>query len=267
MTENSVNKRKKAIQGGLGLSLAVAAVLAMGAGAGAVRAGSITYEASLTQLDVEPAGSATENATEGYNPFAGVDGYSLFGISSTYTSLPGYVVTITNLVSSYGGNPSYANIDPPANPSGADIGTGAWYANGVAARGSADIFTFKLGPSNIPANLLVGFMVDNTDTTANNIVLSLGDSGSSASAALADGNRQPDWYYFDITGAAADTVYTVNMANADLANAYNLQIGGITFAQPAAPSAVSQPASMGLLGLGGLGCIGLGLISRRRMRL
>ena len=267
MTEKFGNHAKQAIHGGLGLSLAVAAVLAIGAGAGAAKAGAITYQSTLTELNTEPAGSATEESPEGYNPFVGVDGYSLFGISPSYTSLPSYVATITTLVSPYGGNSNYANIDSPTNTAGPDIGTGTLYVNGEAPGHNSNMFTFTLGASNIPANLQIGFMVDNTDTYASNIVLTLSDSANSASAVLADGNRQPDWYYFDITGAAPDTVYTVNMANTDVISSYNLQIGGITFAQPAAPAAVPQPASMGLLGLGGLGCIALGLIARRRMRL
>jgi len=182
----------------------------------------------------------------------GTDGFSLFGISSTYTSLPSYVSSVSSSLATFSGG-AYAQINDPttSSPTAPSIQSGTLYLNGVAANTEVQMFQFTL-TGTVPGSFQVGLLFDNVDNgvtaTGNSFRITGSNGGDSGLLSVASPNNVPDWYFFNITGGQAGDVYTVFEDTG--ASPGNVLVGGVSFDSP-----VPEPTSLLLLGVGASGLL------------
>lgn len=247
-----------AIAGRCAAGLVAAFVLL--AAASTARAATITYAGSLIDL-----GAGWREATVSKGAFSstnilGQEGYYIDG-GQGVVSTPTYVSAFAANSSVFPGNGSYEYIDNPVttpgpNPSLLLTGT---FNQAVGSGNTGVPLSFTLN-ANVPGAFQVGLLVDNTDGTQWNdyaIALSSSVSGAGPGVSLTGASfndRDPDWVFFDVTGAVAgETISIVATAGAG----GHVELGGVAF-----DAVVPEPASFALLGAG---ILGLGMVRRRTL--
>lgn len=110
--------------------------------------------------------------------------------------------------------PSYYDID---NPVGAGVINSGTLSVNAGYGNEATLFTFQVnvvGPA--PATFRVGIMTDNLDNSGyvpSSLTLAYGSSNVTAAIDATQGdNQDPDWTFFDISGAANGDTFTVKGA-------------------------------------------------------
>ena len=211
----------------------------------------------------------------------GTDGYRYVGdgqLTDIQNSDPSYA-TLSNLTSTlFDGNNGYAQIDDGNFPSGVfvvrqDSGT----FNPGSTTAAEGVFV-SFGTIGFNRNALlgetvrIGLMVDNlNDTNFNSGLLRLTEgiggaatdvnvfAGTGSNVTLDRGNRNPDWYFFDVTDFASGDQIEV-LATSSFGNGSTstpATIGAFSF--DSVVTAVPEPSSASLLALSGIA-----LLLRRR---
>jgi hypothetical protein len=236
-------------------SLVFLALLLMGLTAIPAAAQFITYDGAQLNMGGGWRDTTVTKTFATENNIYGNDGYDMV---DRFSSDPTYVSSIVVDGSTYPGNIGYNYIDQPTSSAPYFSGTtysAITFVNSATPGTVFNAMTFTLTGS-VP-NIRLGILYDNSDDssmvtgTSFRIVESSGGSATSALAPIATGNQVADWYFFDITGAAAGESYTIQAINTSSSDE-NLQVGGITF--DPGTGVVPEPSTWAML-LGGLGLL------------
>ena len=190
------------------------------------------------------------------NNVLGSDGYYLFGLSSS--KQPPYIQTWTPTSSVYPGNSAYSMVDNPVTTPGASPTTEqSGTANPTPGTNvGTSILTFKMSGAggSLPYRLRVGVMIDNVGGSTYNAssvrifqVGGSGDSGQFSLSAAVYNDKNPDWVFFDITGAQVNDTYELEAFGGALGIA---TVGAVSFDSMGAPGAVTNVGSLTDLGAG-----------------
>jgi hypothetical protein len=151
----------------------------------------------------------------------------------------------------YGGG--YSLIDNPAG--GAQVSSGIAYNNTSSLPvGDQNTLTLTIGSGFPAAGIRVGILTDTTSTpTPTDVTLTQTAGSGTPTATLSDPSstdvQEPNWYFFDITGASSSTgdVFTIALGNRT--NTSKPTVGGITVDNLPEPSCLGLVAASGLLTL------------------
>jgi hypothetical protein len=227
-----------------------------------VNASVITYDGEDVDIGAGWRNSTVPKAysVNGSNVY-GLDGYFTSNSTSDGTgtitnSLPSYVASAAVASPQTYSSAGYEAIDNPTPSSPYFDGmvySGTAYVNAAAAGATENLLTFTLSTTAaIPAGLRIGVMVDNTDNSGGQnprpaLTLS-GGTGGTATAPIGVEDGIADWYFFDITSAAAGDVYNISETNTSTGNE-NLQAGLISFDTV---TGVPEPSACALMAVGGI---------------
>src|SRR6185503_15344998 len=133
----------------------------------------------------------------------GTDGYQVVNRPAVQ---PSYMSSM-EILAGTSSAPNNASMDDPTN-AGAMFVTGTMLSN--VGFGAANLFRFTLNGNAVGRTIRVGLLMDNLDNASFNpdilrLVLTNGTGATSPEVTTTNlffNNRQPDWFFFDITGAA-----------------------------------------------------------------
>jgi hypothetical protein len=200
-----------------------------------VRAAAVVTGVTTPVLDIGTATSTTgitPYSSDGYALFAtGPNGGGAFGptAGTDILQLPTYVNPGT-FTTAGENKASGFNYESVVTPNGT-------VTPGTLTDGTAtNKFSFAL-QGTVPSVFTVGLLVDNLDSPDYNAsALTIATTGgSTATVAEATGNRNPDLYFFTISGASAGDTVTVGATQGVNGTA---TIAGITFASTPLPASV-----------------------------
>ena len=209
---------------------------------GSLRAGVVAFVGAQTDTGSgwRTVGLLKNLDADGNNVF-GSDGYYLFGLSSS--KQPSYIQAWTPTASVYPGNSAYSIIDNPlttpgASPTTEQSGT-ANPTPGTNVGSSILIFKMGVASGSLPFRLRVGVMIDNVGGSTYNAsslrifqVGGTGDSGQLSLGAALYNDKNPDWVFFDITGAQVNDTYELEAFGGALGIA---TVGAVSFDSMGAP--------------------------------
>lgn len=189
--------------------------------AGTGRGATITYSGSNLDLGKNWRTAATPKLDIDGNNVLGTDGWYVTGsaIGTAKLVSPRYVRpgTMWIVAPEYAGNGNYYAIDNPNTTPGASPTTVLTGTKNPfpGTNVESEVYRFTVTGS-VPSVFRLGVMVDNLDAAGYNpngmrLVQQggPGDSTSIATTAASYNNRNPDWLYFDVSGAQAGDTFQV----------------------------------------------------------
>jgi hypothetical protein len=150
---------------------------------------------------------------------------------------------------------AYSLLQPPGGGTVFKTGIGHDATN---VNNTSDLATFTLNPGEgVNRSFSLYVLYGNTNWTSTgsgvgdvSIKLTANGGSTVTTPTFTDTATLNKFYRFDITGASAGDTFTVSAKGSSTKGPY---IGGVTFSELSAVTAVPEPASLGLLALGGLG--------------